>query len=437
MPDSRSISFGPELHATRGGPTDPAHDERLRRGIIDTNVKPSTAFALVVAFLLAIYAVPLSQVVMERLEHEPSSLRGLVTRTPTSEHLRDFEKELEEASYPKNYVQPRVQLWLSRFGRAGNQRAVIGHDGWLYYTPGITHLAGPSFLDTAAQREREQAASDDDATQPLRADPLPAIFEFADLLGQRGIRLVLFPVPDKAMVQPYALHGRGSAQPSAVARNLGWRSFVERLRAHGVLLFDPTPARISRSDAPRFLVQDTHWTPRWMESVADQLARFVERSVQLPKPAAALTQRRVSQHIERVGDLVDMLKLPEDQKLFRAQRVTVHQVQDGEGELWASDPDADVLLLGDSFTNVFTLDRMEWGEAAGLGPQLSFALGRAVDVIAQNDSGAFATRQALMRRLARGADRLAGKRVVIWEFASRELSVGDWKLFDAEKGEPR
>jgi hypothetical protein len=50
-----------------------------------------------------------------------------------------------------------------------------------------------------------------------------------------------------------------------------------------------------------------------------------------------------------------------------------------------------------------------------------------LDVIAQNDSGAFATRQALSRELSAGQDRLAGKRVVIWEFAARELSVGDWK----------
>jgi len=60
-------------------------------------------------------------------------------------------------------------------------------------------------------------------------------------------------------------------------------------------------------------------------------------------------------------------------------------------------------------------------------------------VIAQNDSGAFATRQTLARELASGSDRLQGKRVVIWEFASRELSVGDWKRLDwvqpSRKGE--
>jgi hypothetical protein len=88
------------------------------------------------------------------------------------------------------------------------------------------------------------------------------------------------------------------------------------------------------------------------------------------------------------------------------------------------------LLLGDSFTNVFSLEGMGWGAAAGLAPQLALALARPLDVIAQNDSGAFVTRQALARELAAGNDRLAGKRVVIWEFAARELSAGDWKRIE-------
>jgi alginate O-acetyltransferase complex protein AlgJ len=95
-----------------------------------------------------------------------------------------------------------------------------------------------------------------------------------------------------------------------------------------------------------------------------------------------------------------------------------------------------VLLLGDSFTNVFSLEPMGWGEGAGLGPQLARALGRDVDVLAQNDSGAFATRQLLWNALAGGEDRLAGKQVVVWEFASRELAVGNWKPLDWARARP-
>jgi hypothetical protein len=411
-----------------GGPTDPSHDARLRRGIIDTHVSRPVAWSLAIVFLLFIYGIPLSQALQEKLADDDSSLLPVFQRAPTKENLRAFEKELEEASYAKDYVQPRVQAALSGWGRVGNKRAVVGRDGWLYYTPGLTHLAGPSFIDADELALRAMAAGEGEEAEALAPDPRPAIFDFQAMLAQRGIKLILFPVPDKTMLQPRELSGRVAAQAAVpVARNLGWARFSAELRAHGVVLFDPAPAQLTPGEAPRFLVQDTHWTPVWMDAVARDLAGLVRRIGALPPAAAEHTYHAVAQPAERVGDLVDMLKLPETQTLFRPQTLTVEQVQDESGAVWEADPASDVLLLGDSFTNVFTLDAMGWGEAAGLGPHLALALGRGVDVIAQNDSGAFATRQALARALASDGDRLKGKRVVIWEFASRELSVGDWK----------
>jgi hypothetical protein len=110
--------------------------------------------------------------------------------------------------------------------------------------------------------------------------------------------------------------------------------------------------------------------------------------------------------------------------------LTIHEVQDPAGVPFEPDQHASVLLLGDSFTNVFSLDQMGWGASAGLGAQLALALGRDVDVIAQNDAGAHATRQLLFNALAGGEDRLAGKSVVVWELASRELAVGDFRPVD-------
>ena len=87
------------------GPTDPAHDAGLRRGILDTQISRATARSLVGAFLLLIYAVPLSQVVLERLDDEDSSLLSLFTRAPSKENLRQFEHDLEQASFAKAFVQ--------------------------------------------------------------------------------------------------------------------------------------------------------------------------------------------------------------------------------------------------------------------------------------------------------------------------------------------
>jgi alginate O-acetyltransferase complex protein AlgJ len=67
---------------------------------------------------------------------------------------------------------------------------------------------------------------------------------------------------------------------------------------------------------------------------------------------------------------------------------------------------------------------MGWGTSAGLVEQLSYALRRPVDRLAQNDDAAFATRAML----ARDPGRLEGKRVVIYQFAARELASGDWAI---------
>ena len=79
----------------------------------------------------------------------------------------------------------------------------------------------------------------------------------------------------------------------------------------------------------------------------------------------------------------------------------MRRILTADGRPWRPDPTADVLLLGDSFTNIFSLEAMGWGTAAGLAEQLSFVLGRPVDRLVQNANGAFATREALARELAR------------------------------------
>lgn len=430
---------------TADAAVDPALDPELRRGVLRTEVTRPVAWALVGSFLLAIVALPLSQLYLEHGEDEESPLLDLWRRAPTAENLRQVEHDLEQASYAKAFVQPRLQLLLTRWGRVGNQRAVVGRGGWLYYTPGVLHVAGPGFLNPDIQRQRELAESAADEA-PIHADPRPAILEFNAALAQRDIRLVLMPVPDKAAVEAESLHARG--RPARLPENPDFERLLAELRAEGVVVFDARrllpndepSAEASNAEAsnaqpssaergPSFLVQDTHWTPAWMEHVARALAATVsELGVLRPAPAPAL--HADEQAAERVGDLVDMLKLPEEQTLFLPQAVRIHPVADAEGNAWEPDPSAEILLLGDSFTNVFSLEGMGWGAAAGLAPQLALALQRPLDVIAQNDSGAFVTRRALARELAAGNDRLAGKRVVIWEFAARELSAGDWQRIE-------
>jgi len=68
---------------------------------------------------------------------------------------------------------------------------------------------------------------------------------------------------------------------------------------------------------------------------------------------------------------------------------------------------------------------MGWEPRQGLRPSSPRAR-RGLDVIAQNDSGAFATRQTLSREIAAGEDRLAGKRAHLGVCLARfRLAIGN------------
>src|SRR4051794_30702902 len=112
--------------ARRGGPTDPSHDENLRRGILRTDVARPVAALLVAPFLIAIAAVPVVQAVMEKVKGDQAVIPDLWKAIPTRESLKQLEEDLSNASYPREAVRPYVQYALTRFGRFGNSKAVLG-----------------------------------------------------------------------------------------------------------------------------------------------------------------------------------------------------------------------------------------------------------------------------------------------------------------------
>ena len=127
-------------------------------------------------------------------------------------------------------------------------------------------------------------------------------------------------------------------------------------------------------------------------------------------------------------DVRDFLKLPDSEKLFPKEYVSVREFKSSFSR------DSDILLLGDSFANIYSLDSMNWGRNGGLAENLAALLNKPIDVILRNDDGAFATRALLANELKRNNDHLAGKKIVVWEFAIRELTNGDWKLLNMSSG---
>ncbi len=327
--------------------------------------------------------------------------------------IKQYETDLEDVSLLRKHLLAPAQRFLFNCLNTGNEKVVAGRDGYLFYTAGFDYLTHPGVLRPEQLKKRTQAGG-------AAADPVAAITDFDRQLKERGIKLVLLPMTVKPVLYGDKLVGGGIK----LRQNPSYGEFLRKMRDAGVEVFDADKIlldwRLAGIEA--FLKTDTHLTPEGVEAVAVCLAGRISGNA-VRREFSGLEEKNCVA-VENCGDIALMLKLAEnDMAQFREKvRIMPHEN--------AKSKESDVLLLGDSFTNIYSLGAMNWGEKSGLAERLSFHLGRSVDVIARNDSGAYATRELLAKELMRGNDRLKGKKFVIWEFAVRELALGDWKIIE-------
>lgn len=435
-------------------------EETARIEIGQTTVSPGTARSLAAFFLTLIMLVPVVELAGARmrpgqgratawsyLSRVPREIRSYVagaslrlysaqpppaegsgawTRTVAVNRivlagLSGFERALENDSLIGRSLRPPAQVVMTGWLGAGNERVYPGREGWLFYRPDVEYLTRQGFLDPAGMRRRIAAAPE--WNLPPRPDPRAAIVQFKRDLDARGITLIVMPTPNKPGVHPEKLAGRyGDA--TRVLQNPSYLAFIDDLRREDVLVFDPYDALVAARGETKYLATDTHWRPEMMEAVAELLGRFIMAHGRLPPPTDDPGYRVERVEVRNVGDTARMLDLPAGTRLFPPETVWLRRVLQPNGTAWRSSREADTLMLGDSFSNVYSLESMGWGTSAGLIEQLSYTLSRPVDRLVQNDQGAFATRALL----AEDPGRLRGKRVVIYQFAARELAFGDWKL---------
>jgi len=378
-----------------------------------TSIKIAS-WVIAICSIIIFGSVPIVQLVKERSSGEPLQEFDVFKQAPSVANLRLYENELEDNSVISQAIQPWYQLLSTRLANQGNPEAVIGKDGWLFYRPSLDYIINPG-----SNFHRDLG-------------PMPAMLSFHESLKAQGVDLILLPVPGKATIYPEYLSGRYDTELGPPVNPYAPR-FFQLLREKGVHVIDPANTLWEAKDnGPVYMLQDTHWSPSGMKLAARLLAGAIQDGGWLTD-APQKSYRVQEVEVERLGDIHDMLNLPEDKTGgFKPMNIMIEKVVEAEtDEPYLPDTNSPIVLLGDSFVNVFSKGHMGWGEYAGLAEHLALQLSAPVDVIAINDGGPTTSRESLARR----PNALVGKKLVIWQFATRDLvnPESEWKIVNIPK----
>ncbi len=433
-----------------------AHDEV---GI--TKIRPAAAAVFVAFFLIMLFGVFIVDHFMEwsspRNDTSVSSLRSLegVSELPEiAEELhqqrfkpsawvtanrkllariQQTEDDIEEQGAVASWLRPWAQSGLL-FAGVGNEQVYPGKESWLFYRPDVDSVSGPGFLQPLQLQKRTSSIAEwEKSPQP---DPVSALIDFHQQLAARGIRLLVVLIPVKPEIVPEHFTSRLSG--TQMVHNSSYKFFVDQLTEAGVWIADVATwmgEYKQQNKKDPFLRTDTHWTPSAMQWVASRLADELNQQLSWSGSGLA-SQKTETISVTNQGDIAAMLDLQPMLSPYPSETVTTLRVTNADGSRWRASAAAELLVLGDSFSNMYSLEAMGWGESGGFVEHLSHALQQPIDRIVRNDQGAFATRQLLARELARGRDRLAGKKVVVYQFAGRELAFGDWQRVALELKQP-
>ncbi len=364
-------------------------------------------YLLTIGFLAVISVVVPFQAINEIRQGEIPQALDLFRQAPTVANLRSFEKDLETQSVVAQAVRPPMQYLRYRaFGDTG-EKALTGREGWWFYKPDARYLTERCLDDSEKQTGPRVAVS--------------AIVSFRDQLARRGIHLLVVPVPGKPSVYPDMLTRRAAAcDPRAHGHT---REVLKDLAAAGVETIDlldvfaeARAASRPAEDGTWYLARDTHWTNEGARLAAEAVARRIRNLSWAPAASAAYDLEPVS--VLRPGDVLRMLKCPPVEARFEPEEVRCQRVvRRDNGKPYRDDPEAEILVLGDSFLRIYEHD--EPG-SAGFIAHLARELGQPLASIVNDGGASTLVRQELSRKPAL----LDGKKLVIWEFVERDIRFG-------------
>ena len=176
-----------------------------------------------------------------------------------------------------------------------------------------------------------------------------------------------------------------------------------------------------KKDKKVFLKQDTHWTPEAMEEAAKIIANHI-KSMDINIDKVNLNPKQ-KEGRKAYGDLVEKINIWDG--AFNQESVIAKPIKGN-----TRDRNSEIILLGDSFTNIYSSNEgLGWGNNAGLPEHIASNVGTPIDVISINGGGATEVRKKLAQRRGSSED-MKNKKVVIWAITCRDLFLSQEQCID-------
>jgi len=306
-------------------------------------------------------------------------------------------------------IHTRVRSWLANGLGKGSNGVVPGAAEWLFDQRELRALtgAGPLEADLSAHGSPSSKARDE-------------ILAFARSLKERGVPLLLIPIPMKVSLYPEALTRSDPDDSEAPLYHASQPAFYEQLAKEGIDVQDITSAfmQLKKRHQDVFFPQDSHWTPEAMQDIARAIAVHVRKQYPGLVPADPLIVDTRAPDASSYGDLAERLYPLPELATTEESKVLVSFPD------LRNDPDSSITLLGDDWVRIF--DDQSLGFAAGPGCHASFAqhlalyLGKRIDTIAINGGAATAVRKEFASRFD---DVVKAKKLVIWLISARDLML--------------
>lgn len=369
----------------------------LSESVLLLNAQLFTDFnvLLLLASTLIVFALP----PLPRLV----DMMGLWKRIPAALVLLIF---IVCATVPS--VQTRVRSWLANGVGKGSHGVVPGVAEWLFDQRELRALtgAGPLEPDLSAHGAPNSKAKDE-------------ILAFARALKERGVPLLLIPIPMKASLYPEVLTRSDPDDSEAPLYQASQPALYEQLAREGIDVQDITSAlmQLKKRHTDVFFPQDSHWTPEAMQDIARAIAVHVRKQYPGLVPADPLIVDTKAPDVASYGDLARHLYPVPDLVTSEESKVLVSFPE------LQNDPESSITLLGDDFVRIFDDPALGFASAdahASFAQHLALYLGKHIDTIAVNGGATTAVRKAFASRFD---DVVKAKKLVIWLVPARDLML--------------